>query len=94
VGVNRFVSPSVKIPDLLRVNPKLEIKQIERLTRKKRNRDNRRVTQTLKILENTARSQENTMPAIIECVQAYASVGEICDILRKVFGTQKEYLFL
>jgi methylmalonyl-CoA mutase N-terminal domain/subunit len=94
VGVNRFLSPSVKIPDLLRVNPELERKQIERLTRKKRNRDNCRVTQALKFLEDTARSQENTIPAFIECVQAYASVGEICDVLRKVFGTQKEYLFL
>ncbi len=94
VGVNRFVSPSVKIPDLLRVNPDIERRQIERLTRRKRNRDNCRVTQALNILEDTARSQENTIPAIIECVQAYASVGEICDVLRKVFGTQKEYLFL
>jgi len=94
VGVNRFVSPSVKIPDLFRVDPELERKQIERLTRKKKTRDNHRVTQTLKILEDTARSRENTMPAFIECVQAYASVGEICDVLRKVFGTQKEYLFL
>jgi methylmalonyl-CoA mutase, N-terminal domain len=92
VGVNKFVSPSTQIPELLRVNPELERKQIARLTRVKKNRDNARVTEMLKKLEETARSQDNTMPAFIDCVEAYASVGEICDVLRKVFGTQKEYL--
>jgi methylmalonyl-CoA mutase N-terminal domain/subunit len=92
VGVNKFVSASTQIPELLRVNPELERKQIERLTRVKKNRDNARVTEMLKKLEETARSQDNTMPAFIDCVEAYASIGEICDVLRKVFGTQKEYL--
>jgi methylmalonyl-CoA mutase N-terminal domain/subunit len=92
VGVNKFVSPSAQIPELLRVNPELERKQIERLARIKNNRDSKRVAQALKKLEDIARSQDNTMPAFIDCVEAYASVGEICDVLRKVFGTQKEYL--
>jgi methylmalonyl-CoA mutase N-terminal domain/subunit len=92
VGVNKFVSPSPQIAELLRVNPKLERKQIERLVRVKKNRDNGRVTEALKKLEEIARSTDNTMPAFIDCVQAYASVGETCDVLRKVFGTQKEYL--
>jgi methylmalonyl-CoA mutase N-terminal domain/subunit len=92
VGVNKFVSPSTEIPELLRVDPELERKQIERLTGIKKNRDNGKVTKALKKLEEIARSQDNTMPAFIDCVEAYASVGEICDVLRKVFGTQKEYL--
>ena len=92
VGVNKFVSPSTQIPEIMRVNPELERKQIERLARVKKNRDNGRVTEVLKKLEETARSQDNTMPAFIDCVEAYASIGEICDVLRKVFGTQKEYL--
>jgi len=92
VGVNKFVSPSAKIPELLRVNPKLEGEQIERLSRIKKNRDNTKVARMLKNLEDTASSQDNTMPAFIDCVEAYASIGEICDVLRKVFGTQKEYL--
>jgi methylmalonyl-CoA mutase N-terminal domain/subunit len=92
VGVNKFVSPSPQIPDLLRVNPELERKQIRRLARVKRNRDNGRVTETLRKLEEIARSRDNTMPAFIDCVEAYASVGEICNVLRKVFGTQKEFL--
>jgi len=92
VGVNKFVSPSITIPELLRVDPDLERKQIERLTSVKKNRDNNRVKQTLKKMAETARSKDNTMPAFIDCVEAYASVGEICDALRTVFGIQKEYL--
>jgi methylmalonyl-CoA mutase N-terminal domain/subunit len=92
VGVNKFVSPSPQIPELLRINPELEHKQIARLARVKKNRDNDRVTEALKKLEVIARSTNNTMPVFIDCVEAYASVGEICDVLRKVFGTQKEFL--
>ena len=92
VGVNKFVSPSTQIPEILRVNPKLERKQIESLARVKKNRDNGKVTEVLKKLDDIARSTDNTMPAFIDCVEAYASIGEICDVLRKVFGTQKEYL--
>ena len=92
VGVNKFVSPSPKIPELLRIDPELERKQKERLAQVKKNRDNGSVTKALKNLEAVARSQDNTMPAFIECVEAYASIGEICDVLRKIFGTQKEYL--
>jgi methylmalonyl-CoA mutase N-terminal domain/subunit len=92
VGVNKFISPSPKIPDLLRVNPELEKKQIERLAEVKKKRDNTKVTKALKNLEDVARSTDNTMPAFIECDEAYASNGEICDVLRKVFGMQKEYL--
>jgi methylmalonyl-CoA mutase N-terminal domain/subunit len=92
VGVNKFVSASPKKMDLLRVNPELERKQRERLARVKKNRDNGQVTRALKNLEEIASSQDNTMPAFIDCVEAYASIGEICGVLRKVFGTQKEYL--
>jgi methylmalonyl-CoA mutase N-terminal domain/subunit len=92
VGVNKFISQSIKIPELLRVDPELERKQIERLTQVKKNRDNHKVKQTLKKLKDTAQSKDNTMPAFIDCVEALASVGEICDVLRQVFGTQKEYL--
>jgi methylmalonyl-CoA mutase N-terminal domain/subunit len=92
VGVNRFLSPSPKISDLLRVDPEIERKQKERLAQVKKNRDNGKVTKALKSLEEIAHSQDNTMPAFIDCVEAYASIGEICDVLRKVFGIQKEYL--
>ncbi|GAG60957.1 unnamed protein product, partial [marine sediment metagenome] len=45
-----------------------------------------------KRLEDVAQSKDNTMPAFLECVEAYATVGEICDVLRKIFATQKEFL--
>lgn len=92
VGINKFVSSAAEISDLLRVDSILESKQKERLTKVKKKRDKSRVAKALKNLEEIARSQDNTMPAFIDCVEAYASIGEICDVLRKVFGTQKEYL--
>ena len=92
VGVNKFVSPYPKITGLLRVNPEVEKRQKERIAQVRRERDNSKVQQALKRLEDVARSKENTMPAFIECVEAYATIGEICDVLRRVFGTQKEFL--
>ena len=92
IGVNKFVSGYPKITNMLRVNPEVERKQKERLAQVKRERDNAKVEQTLKRLEDIARSNENTMPAFLECVEAYATVGEMSDTLRKVFGTQKEFL--
>ncbi|MGH9862984.1 MAG: methylmalonyl-CoA mutase family protein [Candidatus Acidiferrales bacterium] len=64
--------------------------QKERLAELRRQRDNRRVTRTLKDLEAAARGQKNTMPYILECVRAYATLGEMCDTLREVFGTYEE----
>ena len=92
VGVNKFISPSPKIPELIRVDPEQEKKQRERLAQLKKKRDNDRVKKALKNLDEAARSKDNTMPAFLDCVEAYASIGEICDVLRKAFGTQKEYL--
>ncbi len=91
VGVNKFVAPSPKIP-LLKLDPAQEKKQVEQLAKIKKNRDNDKTRQALEHLDEVARSTENTMPAFLECVESYASIGEICDVLRKVFGTQKEYL--
>lgn len=93
VGVNDFVTGESEITSTLRVKPEVEAKQKEKLAKLKKERDNDRVKQTLKKLEEVARSEENTMPPIIECVEAYATVGEICDVLRGVFGVQKEFLF-
>ena len=91
VGVNNFISPSPKIT-LSRVGPEVEINQKKKLVQLKKERDNAKVSQTLKRLEGVAQSKDNTMPAFLECVEAYATLGEMCDILRKVFGTQKEFL--
>lgn len=92
VGVNRFVSPYPKITGLLRVKPEVEKRQKERTAQVRKDRSNSDVQRALRRLEEVARSQDNTMPAFVECVEAYATLGEMCDVLRKVFGTQKEFL--
>ncbi len=92
VGVNKFVSPYPKIVGLLRVKPEVEKRQKDRTARVRQDRDNGKVKQTLRRLEDVAKSTDNTMPAFLECVEAYATLGEICDVLRKVFATQKEFL--
>ncbi|HLC23758.1 MAG TPA: methylmalonyl-CoA mutase family protein [Dehalococcoidia bacterium] len=92
VGVNKFVSPYPQIAGLLHVNPEQAKIQLARLAEVKRTRDNARVGAGLDKLKKVAGGSDNTMPAILECVEAYASLGEICDVLRSVFGIQKEYL--
>jgi methylmalonyl-CoA mutase N-terminal domain/subunit len=92
VGVNMFVSSYPKMTGLLRLDPEVAKRQRERLARVKQDRDNAKVTAALKRLEEVAQGTENTMPAILECVEAYATVGEICDVLRSVFGEQKEFI--
>jgi len=92
VGVNQFISPYPKIVGLLRVKPEVEKRQKERTARVRKDRDNNNVNSTLRRLEDVARSNDNTMPAFLECVEAYATLGEICDVLRKTFTTQKEFL--
>jgi len=92
VGVNKFVSPYPKITGLIRVKPEVEKRQREKLAQLKKERDNSKVSQTLRCLEDVARGKDNTMPAFLECVEAYATLGEICDVLRKIFGTQREFL--
>jgi methylmalonyl-CoA mutase N-terminal domain/subunit len=92
VGVNKFITPYSKIKRLVRVNPEEAKKQIARLKKIKRERNAAGVASTLDNLKKVALSSENTMPAFIRCVEAYATVGEICDNLREVFGVQREFL--
>ena len=92
VGVNKFVTHYAGIKGLVRVNPGEARKQVERLNEVKRERNSKEVAASLENLKRVARSSENTMPAIIRCVEAYATVGEVCDTLREVFGVQREFL--
>ncbi|MFQ5925068.1 MAG: methylmalonyl-CoA mutase, partial [Dehalococcoidia bacterium] len=92
VGVNMFVSPFPKMTGLLRLDPEVARRQKERLAEVKRSRDSERVALALKGLEEAARGTANTMPAFLECVEAYATIGEMCDVLRHIFGEQKEFL--
>ncbi len=94
VGVNKFVSPYPEIKGLLRVDPAEAEKQTKRLASLRERRDNQKVTENLNRLKEAAKGNTNTMPAVIECVEAYATLGEICNTLRGVFGEQQEILVI
>ena len=93
VGVNQFQSDSVHIGNLLKIDPNEQVTQIEKLRHIKENRDNRKVQVALKQLHGAASSSVNTIPALIECAESYATLGEMCDVLREVFGEQQQYSF-
>jgi len=90
VGVNRFTTEEEAEIQLLEIDESVEKKQIERLRRLRQARDNERVSQALDRVRRTAESDENIMPVLIEAVKTYATVGEITDALRDVFGEYRE----
>jgi len=90
VGVNRFQVDEPPPENLLKVDPEVEKKQVERLTKLKKRRDSQRVKNTLQSLERAASNDENVMPHIVEAVRNYATLGEISDALRKVFHEYQE----
>lgn len=92
VGVNEFVSDYARITNVLKFNPEVEGRQKARLAQLRQERDNARVAEGLQRLEAAARSDGSIIPVLLDCVEAYATVGEMADALRKVFGTQKEFL--
>jgi len=90
VGVNQYQSDTPQTPDILKIDEKM-IRQLKiRLAELKRTRDQVSVGENLARLGKAARSTENLMPYIIICVEQYATVGEISDVLRDVFGTFQE----
>ncbi len=92
VGVNRFTLEHEERPALLRVDPEVGERQRAKLASLRRRRDNERVQQVLTALERGAAGTENLMPLIIAAVEAYATLGEISDAMRHVFGEQHEFL--
>lgn len=86
VGVNKFQNEKETPPTIFRVNTAAANAQIERLRRLRRERDNAAVRQALARLREVAESEENIMPALLEAVKAYATLGEICGELRQVFS--------
>ncbi|MBI4446035.1 MAG: methylmalonyl-CoA mutase [Acidobacteria bacterium] len=90
VGVNLFDSEGGAPIEILKVDPEIETRQIERLQRLRQTRAAAAVTRALDKVRETARGGENLVPAIIGAVEAYATVGEIADVLRDVFGEHRE----
>ena len=89
VGVNRFQSDSPVRPEIQRIDPAIAARQIARLNRVRAERDGPAVMRALERLGDTARGRENLMPVILEAVRAYATVGEMCDVLRAAFSTYR-----
>lgn len=93
VGVNKFVVEDEEEIPILYIDDSVAETQRERLRQLRARRDNAKVQRTLAALKEAARGTENTMPYILECVRAYATLGEICNALKDVFGTYQEPAF-
>ncbi len=86
VGLNHFQAAEEKLPDLLKVDPEVGERQVARLKELRSTRDNAAVSQALAELKAAAQGTDNLMPPIFKAVKALATLGEICDTLRGVFG--------
>jgi methylmalonyl-CoA mutase N-terminal domain/subunit len=93
VGVNDFVMEERRPIDILVIDEAAARHQTQKLAELKKKRDARRVQSTLEALASAASTSANLMPYILECVRAYATLGEMCDVLRRVFGTYDEPAF-
>jgi methylmalonyl-CoA mutase, N-terminal domain len=87
IGVNKHVDDDHPPIDILRIDAEVERAQIQRLREMKQRRDQQRHAAALRKLEDTARAGENVMPALIEASQALATVGEMMNSLKTVYGT-------
>ncbi|MGH2374760.1 MAG: acyl-CoA mutase large subunit family protein, partial [bacterium] len=90
VGVNDFVTEEEPAIPTLKIDPEVERRQIERTRRVRAERDGGAVERRLRNLRRAAEGSENTMDHILECVRVYATLGEICGVLKKVYGEYRE----
>ncbi len=91
VGVNKYVvEEDEKDVELHEYDPSALDEQVERLHEIKRTRDSRAVTSALKALEDAAKAKKNVMPYLVDAVKAYATVGEMTDVFKEVYGEYKE----
>lgn len=86
VGVNKYIMEEKISYEILKVDPEVEKRQIEHIRKLRATRDNSRVKEVLREMKEVAESGENILPITIEAVKSYATIGEICDVLRNVFG--------
>lgn len=94
VGVNKFTVQEGAPQGLLKVTGEVEVKQKASLGKMKEGRDNAKVEASLKALEQAARGTENLMPFILDAVKTYATLGEIANVMREVFGIHRETVVL
>jgi methylmalonyl-CoA mutase N-terminal domain/subunit len=94
VGVNDYVEEEPPISGLLRVDPEVGERQRAKLAKLRAERDNSRADAMLKRLEDAAQGSDNMVPLLIEAVESYVTLGEICRVLRGVWGEQRESLVI
>ncbi|MDF1613174.1 acyl-CoA mutase large subunit family protein [Stygiobacter electus] len=94
VGVNKFKIDEPEPKDLLKIDEKVQNEQIEFLNKVRNERNNSKVKEKLNALKLAAQSDVNLMPFIIDAVKVYASIGEICNVMRDVFGEYKEQVII
>jgi len=92
VGVNRFQTEQLEVPPIAGHDRTVEARQKQRLATLRAERDNAAVDGALTRIRAAARGSENMMPLLIEAVEAYATVGEICGVLREEWGEYQEVL--
>ncbi|HZU25582.1 MAG TPA: methylmalonyl-CoA mutase family protein, partial [Bryobacteraceae bacterium] len=90
VGVNAFTDQEEEAIELLQIDESAGQLQEEKLRRLRADRDNDKVQSSLDALRRAAAGTDNTMPYLLDCVRAYATLGEICDAFRDIFGTYQE----
>jgi methylmalonyl-CoA mutase N-terminal domain/subunit len=90
VGVNAFQSDGEDAIEILHIDQRAQEHQANKLAALREKRDNSRVGASLDALRRAAEGTENTMPPLLDAVRAYATLGEICDALRGVFGSYQE----
>ncbi len=94
VGVNKFVEQEKKNNDLLKIDEKVQREQIEFLNKVRAQRNGNEVKTKLDALKKAAEGTDNVMPYILDAVKVYASIGEICNTMREVFGEYKEHVVI
>ncbi|MBI2500385.1 MAG: methylmalonyl-CoA mutase [Deltaproteobacteria bacterium] len=90
VGVNEFVTEEERPIELLKISPEVEERQKRRLMETKKRRDSKKLESKLGQLREAAQTKENLMPHVLNAVYEYATVGEICDVFRSVFGRYQD----
>jgi len=95
VGVNDYVEEEgdKETIEVFKVNPETEKRKVEKLEKLRKERDNEKVRQGMEKLKNVAKGNDNLYPSVLEAVESYATLGEICNTLKEVFGQYDESIY-
>jgi methylmalonyl-CoA mutase, N-terminal domain len=94
VGVNAYAEPEERRISVLKIKGAVEKKQVQRLKQRKKSRNAKKVAAVLSQLAGTAEANNDLMPAVMNAVRAQSTVGEICEVFRRVYGEYREAVSL